>query len=187
MSHFSVLSATLLSSKKLEQATVQKYWYIQYVFFKGMYSITLKVVLLTKYKSIIISNFPQFFFHILLHSLSCCALYLFPMEHLWTTKYLFFLWQSFCPLALSTKVVEMLYRPSCEAAWDLLMWHCGLTVTLNAGMENSTVPLPACYLEEQSHLCKPGILPGMQPADPSMEPLPPRGGYTGVSSIAGVL
>lgn len=62
MSHFSVLSATLLSSKKLKQATVQKYWYIQYRFFKGMYSITLKVVLLTKYKSIIISNFPQFFF-----------------------------------------------------------------------------------------------------------------------------
>lgn len=31
---------------------------------------------------------------------------------------------------------------------------------------NSTVPSPAYYLEEQSHLCKPsGLLPGMEPAN----------------------
>lgn len=50
---------------------------------------------------------------------------------------------------------------------DVTVW---LTVTLNAGMEKSTVPSPACYLEEQSHLCKPsGILPGIEPAGVSMQ------------------
>lgn len=109
---FPVLSATLLSMKKFEQATAYRYCYILYVvFFKGMHSISLKVSLLTKHKLIINCKLPQFFFFPF--SFILCTLYL---PHLCFPKYLFFLWKSFCSLASSAQVAEMPQRPSCETA-----------------------------------------------------------------------